>query len=154
MALTILQAMPDEAPLVYDIMQAAFAEYVGILEPPSAVHTETLDDVVRALEEGGAVLAWLDGEAVGSARYVFRDTLCYIGRVSVMPGYRGRGIATAMVERIEAIARQNGCTEVEITVRLVLESNVRLYERMGYQISEVYQHPKGGGMVGDMTKQL
>ncbi len=154
MALIVLQAMPDEAELVYDIMQAAFSEYIGILDPPSAVHTETLDDVIRAMEEGGAVLAWLDGVAVGSARYNFHDDACYIGRVSVLPEKRGLGIASAMVEYIEAVARRNDCQLMEITVRLILESNVRLYERLGYRISHVYQHPLGGGMVGDMTKPL
>lgn len=154
MALIILQAMPNEGELVYDIMQAAFAEYIGILDPPSAVHTETLEDVERAIEEGGAVLAWLDGVAVGSARYLFHDDACYIGRVSVLPGHRGLGIASAMVGYIEETAIEQGCKQMEITVRLILESNVRLYERLGYRVSEVYQHPLGGGMVGDMVKEL
>ena len=100
------------------------------------------------------MLAWLDGVAVGSARYAFHDDSCYIGRVSVLPEHRGLGIASAMVEYIEATAIERGCKQMEITVRLILESNVRLYERLGYRVSEVYQHPHGGGMVGDMTKPL
>jgi hypothetical protein len=39
-------------------------------------------------------------------------------------------------------------------VRLILENNVHLYERLGFRISEIYEHPNGGGMVADMIKPL
>ena len=46
-----------------------FAEYRGVLDPPSGVHDETVLDVERAIRRGGALLAW-DGETLaGAARY-------------------------------------------------------------------------------------
>src|SRR5215207_3938151 len=99
MSLRITEASSDEIPLVYEIMQAAFAEYIGVLDPPSGVHAETLEDTRLAVSKGGALLAWADDQAVGSVRYAFHGESCYIGRVSVLPGFRGRGIASAMVER-------------------------------------------------------
>lgn len=159
MTIRITSATLDEAPLVYDIMQEAFAQYLGVLEPPSGVHTETLEQAIEAIKEGGAVLAWLteaDGreKAVGSARYAFHDTECYVGRVSVLPDYRGMGIASAMLNFIEEIARKHGSAYLEISVRTVLESNIRLYERHGYHIDSVFDHPKGGGTVTNMVKHL
>ncbi|MFN8449742.1 MAG: GNAT family N-acetyltransferase [Anaerolineae bacterium] len=154
MAIHITNAAIDEAPLVYDIMQRAFAEYLGVLDPPSGVHSESLDDVIVALDQGGAILAWIGSEAVGSARYAFREDSCYIGRVSVLPQYRGQGIASAMMEYIEGIARAHGSSYLEIGVRMVLESNINLYKRLGYTITEMFEHPKGGGMVGTMVKPL
>ncbi|MEP7294537.1 MAG: hypothetical protein ABI835_22300, partial [Chloroflexota bacterium] len=62
MALRIMPALTSEASLVYEIMQASFAEYMGVLSPPSGVHTETLDDAIQAMSKGGALLAWLDGK--------------------------------------------------------------------------------------------
>src|SRR5574338_1181633 len=99
MTIEITPATPEDAPLVYKIMQAAFAEYIGVLVPPSSVEYETLDDTRHAIEEGGAVLAHLDGKPVGSARYAFHDEghTCYIGRVSVLTEARGKGIASSMV---------------------------------------------------------
>jgi len=154
MAVRLRIASADDAPLVYQIMQAAFEEYRGVLNPPSGVHAETVDDVIRAMQEGGAVLAWLGDQAVGSARYAFHGKSCYIGRVSVLPQARGQGIASAMMTYIEGIAREHGCTWMEIAVREVLESNVRLYERLGYRVTEVYEHPSGGSMVVTMVKTL
>jgi len=152
----ITPATAEQVPLVYQIMQAAFAEYVGVLNPPSSVEYETLDDARRTIAEGGAVLAWFDGKAVGSARYAFHDQghICYIGRVSVLPAYRGHGIASAMVTYIEGIARERGSESMEIVVRMILETNVHLYERLGYHIAETYEHPKGGALVGTLVKTL
>jgi ribosomal protein S18 acetylase RimI-like enzyme len=159
MTIRITDATLEDAPLVYDIMQQAFAEYLGVLEPPSGVHTETLEQAIEAIKEGGAVLAWnteADGseKAVGSARYAYHGDSCYVGRVSVLPGYRGKGIASLMLNRMEEIARAHGSSQLEIGVRMVLEANIRLYERHGYHIHEVFEHPKGGGMVATMVKPL
>ncbi len=154
--LTITAASLEDAPLVYDIMQKAFAEYLGVLTPPSGAHAEIVDDVIRVMGEGGAILAWLGDQAVGSARYAFHDDgrTCYVGRVAVLREYRGRGIASAMMGHIERIARAQGCAAMEIGVRMVLESNIRLYQRLGYRIASIYEHPKGGGMVATMVKTL
>lgn len=156
MTIAISPATPVDAPQVYQIMRAAFAEYVGVLQPPSGVDLETVDDVRRAIEGGGAVLASLDGKPVGSARYVFHDEghTCFVGRVSVLPEARGKGIASAMVTYIEGIAHEAGCASMEIMVRMILETNIHLYERIGYTVAETFEHPKGGGMLATMVKTL
>jgi ribosomal protein S18 acetylase RimI-like enzyme len=152
----ITSAKLKDAPLVYEIMQAAFAEYLGTLNPPSGAHVETVENVIEVMRQGGAVLAWDGDQAVGSVRYLLReDGGCYIGRVSVLPSHRGRGIASDMMRAIEAIAREHDCAHLEIGVRLVLESNINLYRRLGYDVASIYLHPKGNGQqVATMVKPL
>jgi len=154
--LRITEATLDDAPLVYDIMQAAFAEYLGTLYPPSSAHDETIDDVIHVMNQGGAVLAWEGDRAVGSARYTFEDDHCYIGRVAVLPDQRGRGIASSMMLYIEEIAREHHSPRCEIAVRMVLESNIELYRRLHYEVVEIYVHPRGDGeqRVAVMAKTL
>ncbi|HVU14545.1 MAG TPA: GNAT family N-acetyltransferase [Phototrophicaceae bacterium] len=153
--LKITEASEADAPLIYEIMETAFAEYRDVLKPTPSVYAETIDDVIAAMRKGGAVIAWLDDQPVGSARYEFHeDACCYIGRVSVLPQYRGQGAASAMMEQIESLARWHGSSCLEIKVRMVLESNVHLYQRLGYEITETFEHPKGGGLVGTMVKRL
>lgn len=72
----------------------------------------------------------------------------------MLPLYRGQGIASAMMEYIEEIACAHGSRYMEISVRMALESNINLYKRIGYSVTDIYQHPKGGGMVGTMVKPL
>jgi ribosomal protein S18 acetylase RimI-like enzyme len=82
--------------------------------------SETVDDVRAAIAKGGAVLAWEDGEAVGSARYQWYPDHLYIGRVAVIPAYRGKGVGSALMRRIEEIARERGCGEIRLGVRMSL----------------------------------
>ncbi|WP_376773887.1 GNAT family N-acetyltransferase [Paenibacillus phytorum] len=63
------------------------------MNPPSGALAETTQHVINTFKEGGgAVLAWHGIRAVGSARYRFIEDYIYIGRVSVIQEYRGRGI--------------------------------------------------------------
>jgi hypothetical protein len=57
------RATHQDAARVHRITQAAYAEYRGMLHPPSGVDRETLADVERALDERGAVLAWIGDQA-------------------------------------------------------------------------------------------
>ncbi len=138
----ITLAVVDDADLVHRIMHEAFAEYRGILDPPSSAHAETVADVADALTDGGGVLAWIGEEAVGSARYGRRPDHLYIGRISVLPAHRGRGIGGALVAFLEAHALNLGYGEVRLETRMVLDRNLALYARLGYQIRAIVPHPR------------
>jgi ribosomal protein S18 acetylase RimI-like enzyme len=136
-------------------MQAAFEELRSVLQPPSSSHAESVADVERAMAQGGAVLAWDDDQAVGSARFARHPEHMYVGRVSVLPTHRRRGIATAMMRFLEELARREGRRSVEIAARASLPSNVRLYEGLGYEVVRVEPHPRGPEMsVVHMRKWL
>ncbi len=152
--ISVTDATLDQAPIVHRIMLAAFEEYRGVLDPPPGAHVETVETVEAELRKGGGVIAWLDGEAVGSGRWRVEPDHLYIGRVSVLPGYRGRGIARAMLDHMEQIARQRGSTRLRLGVRMLLPQNIELYQKVGYVITEVIKHPKGDTEVVYMEKQL
>ncbi len=140
---TVTLATIDDAPLVHRIMIAAFEEYRGVLEPPSSTHNETVEDVRRAFDAGGATLAWVDDEAVGSARFQPRPNYLYVGRVSTLPDWRGRGIASALMTFLAGHARTLALPEVRVEVRLSLPSNVALYRRLGFHTVSEQPHPRG-----------
>jgi GNAT superfamily N-acetyltransferase len=136
-------------------MQAAFEELRAVLQPPSSSHAESVADVEGAMADGGAVLAWEDDQPVGSARFALRPDHVYVGRVSVLPTHRRRGIATALMRFLEDLARQAGRPSVEIAARASLPSNVRLYEALGYEVVRVEPHPRAPEMsVVHMRKWL
>lgn len=152
MALRVSLAGAGELELVHRIMIEAFAEYRGRLEPPSSAHDETLADVERAILEGGAVLAREGSAAVGSARFRLRPDHSYIERVAVLPSHRGRGIAGAMMRFLEEEALRRGLFEAQVGIRVALPRNRALYERLGYRLAKVEQHPRGGP--GDLVATL
>src|SRR5262249_8380894 len=91
---------------------------------------------------------------VGSARYRLKGDFVRIKRVSVVPSSRGRGIATAMLGYIERLALGQGRTQARLTLRMSLPQNLRLHDRMGYEVVELKAHPRGHGVVGSLVKQL
>jgi len=153
-ALTLAFVGPEEAATVRDLMRAAFAEYETVLRVPSSAMWETVEDTAGHIAEGGAVLARLGAETVGSGRYALREDHVYIGRLSVLPGCRGRGIGAAMMLAMEQRGLAAGRGEARISVRVLLPKNIELYERLGYVVTARYKHDRGDETVVDMVKRL
>lgn len=154
MIFDIRLATLDEAPLVHRIMQAAFAEYAGVLNPPSGANRETVADVEEAMAQGGAVLAWDGATVIGSGRFRFETDFLYIGRLAVLPEHRGIGVGRAMVDFMERVALERQLAEIHLSVRMMLPQNLRFYQNMGYSVLEIGMHPKGGDQVANLVKHL
>jgi putative acetyltransferase len=77
-------------------------------------------------------IARLDGTAVGCGGIAFEDDFAELKRMFVRPGARGRGVAQAVLARLQEEARARGVT------RLVLETGdaqldaIRFYEHAGF----------------------
>ncbi|MFW6049942.1 MAG: GNAT family N-acetyltransferase [Myxococcota bacterium] len=132
-------ARPGEAERVHRLMADAFEEYRAQPHPSSALG-EDVEAVRRAMEGGGAILAFEGDEPVGSGRFIWkrredgRLALAF-ERLAVPPAHRGRGIGAAMIEWLEAHARDGGADVVEVTVRSQQPDNRPYYLRRGYRIT-------------------
>jgi ribosomal protein S18 acetylase RimI-like enzyme len=154
MSFRIMEATSQEAPLVHQLMRAAFEEYRDVLQPPSSAYAESVEDVVRAMGEGGAVLVWEGEVAVASARFRVEPDFLYVGRVAVLPSHRRRGIASAVMRWMEARALQLGLSRIEVGVRTSLPGNLSLFQHIGYEIVAVRDHPRGPDRVATLAKRL
>jgi predicted GNAT family N-acyltransferase len=96
------------------------------------------------------VLAELAGTVVGTGRLVFDDHGARIGRVSVLPDFRHRGIASQLVAALEAEAAARGFTEVSLHAQTYVQE---LYDKNGYIVSGPGFQEAGINHV-PMTKQL
>ncbi len=128
-----------------------------------ATHPAAVDPDVPA--RSGAVIALVDGTAVGCARWAVRPddaapgvgqrddgatplrTYLYVGRVSVLPAFRGRGVATALMAWCERLAVDRGLHEVRLWVRLGLVRNEALYRRLGYLPTGLLEERVGYGPI-------
>jgi ribosomal protein S18 acetylase RimI-like enzyme len=154
MTLRIELASHEQAELVHQTMRAAYAEYDGVLTPPSGAASETVADVLAAMGKGGALLARDGGVVVGSARFEWRTDHLYVGRVAVVPAYRGQGVGSALMRRIEEIAHEGGRGEIRLGVRMSLPGNLAFYRSLGYEVVKTEPHPKGGDRVAWMGKRV
>ncbi len=84
-------------------------------------------------ESATHVLAFLDGEAVGTGR-IYQDDLnlsvAKLGRVAVLPHARGNGVASAIIEGLLEYACENSFEKIEIHSQLEV---IKLYEKFGFR---------------------
>lgn len=140
-AIKVQPATEDDLPLLVQIIHAAYAEYAGKLDPPSGAHREDVTSLAAKLQRGGGALAWVEGVAAGSVLYEGRGDKLYLGRLAVIPAFRGNGIGRRLVIHVEEQARTRGYRAVTLGVRIALPQNLRFYQRLGYTVTHMGSHP-------------
>ncbi|MEW6279773.1 MAG: GNAT family N-acetyltransferase [Candidatus Eremiobacterota bacterium] len=93
-----------------------------------------LDPAEVAPGRGAFLLARLEGKAVacGAVRLLDEGT-AEIKRMYTVPEARGRGLAAALLARLEQLARDLGARQVVLETGPRQREAVRLYERAGYR---------------------
>ena len=93
---------------------------------------QTLEEVAAEFE-AGVILKLADGNnhIIGSVRGSERDGTVYIGKLMVHPDYRGRGYGTRLLTEIERYFPEK---RYELFTSTRSRDNIRLYQRMGYEI--------------------
>ena len=142
--LRIERAVPADAARVWELQRAAFAEYVGVQNPPPSAWRASVADVEQWLRDGGGLVAWLGDVPVGSIVWSYRGPVFYVQHVSVHPAYRRRGLASRMMAWLEAEALRAGYTHLRLRIRSTLKGNQALYESLGFVVTQTVPHPLGG----------
>lgn len=76
----------------------------------------------------------VDGKAMGCVGLrPLSDTIAEVKRMYVQPAARRTGLARRSMERLEAIARENGFREIWLETGLRQPAAIRLYENLGYE---------------------
>ncbi|MOA59399.1 Acetyltransferase YpeA [compost metagenome] len=63
-----------------------------------------------------------------------RGSAYYLG---VHPDYRGRGIANALINRLEKKLIARGCPKIQLMVREDNDTVIEMYEKLGYEIQAI-----------------
>ena len=101
---------------------------------------ETAETIAEHLSRGGGAVLEIGGAMAGAVLWEPQDDALYIGRLSVHPEHRRRGIARALVGAAEQQARQGGLTRLTLGVRLELEDNRRLFRSCGFEDVSFHRH--------------
>ena len=105
-----------------------FIEEQGIAE------AEEWDDL-----DGQAIhlLAWQDGEAVGTARIFLDGSTGKIGRVCVMPAARGTGLGRQLIKAaVDVLRSRHGVLQARLGAQV---QAMGFYEKLGFApVGEVY----------------
>jgi len=103
--------------------------------------TNTLDDVTKVLESPAAsvFIAELDGRPIGSLIATWDGWRAHLYRLAVLPAYRRRGIASALVRAGEDELRRRGARRANAIVLLAEDLATGFWASVGYR----HQHEAG-----------
>lgn len=131
--ISLRRLSPADADEAARLIRTAFAAQPRLTEPPSSALSETAGTVAAKIAAGGGIGAFAGGVLVGAILWEIKARALHVGRVSVVPAWRGRGLAGALVMACESEARRRGLARMTLRVRLELPENERLFERMGFE---------------------
>jgi len=129
----VLRWVRDAAELrqAQELRVRVFCDEQGV---PRALEVDGQDDVARH-----AVAVTPDGRVVGTIRLVARGTTVKVGRLAVDREWRGRGIASRLLDRAVEYAQDQRAEELRLAAQVHAQG---LYERAGYRAaSEPFDEP-------------
>jgi putative acetyltransferase len=110
--------------------------YLIPLYPISSHHGYPVE---KLLAEGvDFFVARVDGAAAGCGGLKFYHSYAEIKRMYVRPAFRGRGLGSAIIGRLEEHAGAHGVSVLRLETGIRQAEAVALYERMGYRRIEPF----------------
>jgi len=122
-------------PTATDEVRTLVAELEAILAaeyPPEQRHGLSLDAIFQPHIQ--FFVARLGGEAVGCGGVALFADFAEVKRMYVRAGVRGRGVAPALLRRIEMAAREAGHTLLRLEAGTAQHAALRFYAREGFQV--------------------
>ncbi len=130
---------PQDRARLSDIRRRVFIEEQGV---PEALEWDDEDTAARHF------LARADGQPAGCARLLPDGR---IGRMAVLPPWRGHGIGSALLAHCEQAARAQGLTEVRLSAQL---QALDFYLRGGYEPVMAHVYLDAGIPHRDLIRRL
>ncbi len=104
------------------------------------IKLRTQEDWVKSLEERGKTFVAIeDGKYVGMGRVNFYEEIPgvpVLHKLGVLPEYRGRGIAHALIDAREKWALSEGAQKIRLCVMANKDQTIEFSNKNGYLITE------------------
>lgn len=122
----------DVRALIYELDRELAVAY-----PPEQLHGLTL----RSLFEPHVqfFVARADGAAVGCGGIAFFDDFAEVKRMFVRSASRGLGVAQALLDHIESVARDAGTRVLRLETGVRQPAAIRLYESSGFNSCNAFE---------------
>ena len=129
----ILRADISDAAEILALQRIAYQSEAVIYDdwsiPPL---TQTLNEIKKEFDELTFLKVRDSDRLIGSVRASMHDGACYVGRLIVHPAFQNKGLGTRLMLAIET--EFPSVRRFELFTGSRSAGNIRLYERLGYQI--------------------
>lgn len=127
----IRPALPSDVPAVKAVIDAAFTHYI---ERIGLVPSPMEEDHAANVAAGRVFVA--GDPVVGLVVVIPEADHLYLDTIAVHPDAQGTGLGRALLDWVDARARELGLPEVRLLTNAMMWENQKLYERYGYELVE------------------
>lgn len=129
-------------PALLALLQAAFADMDGRIDPPSSLARLDVDALRAKAADEHLFVATVGNTLVGCAFASIRDDCVYVGKLAVAAAARRRGVARALIDAAARLARDHGRTALELQTRIEeLTENHATFAALGFAKVAETAHP-------------
>jgi ribosomal protein S18 acetylase RimI-like enzyme len=148
--LRLRPGLRDDADAIRELVRVAYAKWVPLIgREPMPMRA----DYAVALAEHDFDLL-VDGETiVGVLETLHHPDHLWIENIAVHPDRQGQGLGRRLLKWAEKRAEVAGTSELRLLTNQAFESNIALYQRVGYRIDRTEPFVLGGTTVY-MSKSL
>lgn len=106
--------------------------------PDSAPHNDPATSIRNklAVERDLFFVADVNASIVGTVMGGYDGHRGWVYSVAVDPGYRRRGIATSLIQRLQAALIRRGCLKMNLQVRSTNAEVIAFYKTLGFDVED------------------
>ncbi|MBO6056023.1 MAG: GNAT family N-acetyltransferase [Alphaproteobacteria bacterium] len=133
MEIDLVKATEKDAEFIHQLQVESFHEiYLKYRDDETNPINESVEKIVQKLRRPDShfYLIKFENDFVGGVRVIVKNNLKRISPLFVLPQYRNKGIAQAVMSKLEEIF---GAKNWELETISTEEINRHLYEKMGYR---------------------
>ena len=133
----IRNASAADAEMIQKITHEAFSSYVKLanIDGSIAALDESLDDIKKDIGEKIVLVAYINGEVVGSVRVAKTgDDTAYLSRFGVSPKFQNLGIGKALMNLVDINMRVLGVKILYLHTGSKISSLVTFYYGRGFYV--------------------
>ncbi|OCT12380.1 GCN5 family acetyltransferase [Paenibacillus pectinilyticus] len=162
----IREANDGDRDAIRKVLEDAYGQYRAVLPPEG--WDQYKENIVASVDSDtpiARIIAEIDGEIIGSSLLFQSSETAYgapelgihspiLRLLAVSPSARGRGIATLLIKENIKRAIELGATTLHLHTSDMMESAVKLYERLGFERAFDKDIQKGEILVKSYKLQL
>lgn len=117
---------------LHRLLTTCFAYMEDRIDPPSSLNRMTPESLREKAGEETLVLGYCGADLVACGFLKETDGAVYLGKVAVLPAFRGNGILRSIVGIAEDLARARGKAALELETRIELVENHQAFGALGF----------------------
>lgn len=132
----IRHATLSDIPAIAEITKEAFTAYARLAGQKTVdALSETYDMIAEDIEKKLVLVAFMDGEVVGSVRVEIReDGTAYLSRFGVSTSSQNHGIGKSLINMVDMEMMARGVKRISLHTGSKITSLIRFYYGRGYYV--------------------